>query len=221
MNFSEPLLKIENLGRQLPNHWIWRNINFSIQAGAKVAVLGPSGSGKTLFLRVLAGLDNAQEGEIFFQGLSLSQWKMPQFRSQVIYLSQNPALLEGTVEKNLQYVYRFSIYRDQHYNRQRILDFLSLLGRSSSFLKRAVHELSGGESQIVVFLRALQLAPSLLFFDEPSASLDRESASGLETLVSTWQAENEQRSYFWTSHDPSQLDRMTDQELLLEGVDGK
>ena len=218
MNTSISILEINNLGRQLPSHWIWRNVNFTIQPGARVAVVGPSGSGKTLLLRVLAGLDDAQEGQEFFQGLSMTEWKMPQYRSQVVYLSQKPALLEGTVEKNLQYVFRFSVFQNKRYQRQRILDYLSLLGRSSSFLNRAVHELSGGESQIVVFLRALQLSPSLLLFDEPTASLDRETESGLETLIHSWQVEDEQRAYFWTSHDPAQLERMTNQQLLLRGI---
>ena len=90
MNPSLPLLHATNLGRQLPTHWIWRKVNIEIQPGAKVAVVGPSGAGKSLLLRVLAGLDDAQEGQLFFQGIRQEDWKYqtpivyPPFASQII-----------------------------------------------------------------------------------------------------------------------------------------
>ncbi|MBD2604034.1 ATP-binding cassette domain-containing protein [Scytonema hofmannii FACHB-248] len=90
-------------------------------------MVGPSGAGKSLLLRSLAGLDPIQEGQIVFKDQVLEKWFMPRYRAKVIYLHQRPALLEGTVESNLQYVYKLSVHRAQVYDRKRILDYLELL----------------------------------------------------------------------------------------------
>lgn len=216
-----PLIQVKHLGKQLSSVWIWRNLNFVLPPGGKMAVVGPSGSGKSVLFRVLAGLEDAQEGKIFFQNHSLDSRKLPQYRSQAIYLPQNPSLLEGTVESNLQFVFRFSSHRSQTYNRPKILTALSSLGKAETFLTRQAHELSGGEAQIIALLRALQLTPLILFLDEPTASLDAETEKTVETMIQSWQTENPKCAYLCTSHDLAQLERMTEQTLFLKASHGQ
>lgn len=213
------ILAVEGLGRQVQNQWIWRSLSFELWPGERLAVVGPSGAGKSLLLRALAGLDPVQEGRIVFGGQSLECWLMPSYRAKVVYLHQRPALLEGTVEENLQHVYRLASHRDRVYDRKHILGYLDLLGRTADFLERPSTTLSGGEFQIVAFLRALQLSPSVLLLDEPTASLDPETAHCLETLVKVWQSEDPHRAYLWTSHNPAQLERVTDRPINLKGKD--
>jgi putative ABC transport system ATP-binding protein len=136
----------------------------------------------------------------------------------VLYLHQRPALLEGTVQQNLQVIFKLSTHRTlppYSHHREQILKYLTSLGRSEAFLERPVHALSGGEAQIVAFLRALLCAPVVLLFDEPTASLDARTEQQIELLVQLWQQEDPARSYFWTSHDPAQLERMTHRRLTL------
>jgi len=216
---NNPLLSVEKLGRQLQNRWLWRSVSFELWPGESLAVVGPSGAGKSLLLRSLAGLDPIQEGQIIFKGQPLEKWFMPGYRAQVIYLHQRPALLEGTVESNLQYVYKLSVHRQQGYDRKRILDYIELLGQSADFLRRPSATLSGGEAQIVAFLRALQLSPCVLLLDEPTASLDSQTAQRLEKLVEAWQSEDPCRSYLWTSHYREQLERVTKSQITLNGKD--
>ncbi|MGK5092459.1 ATP-binding cassette domain-containing protein [Deltaproteobacteria bacterium TL4] len=209
------LLEVVNLGKQLPSHWIWKALNFEIHSGDKLAISGPSGSGKSLLLRALAGLDETQEGQILFRGKPLEKWNMPQYRSKVIYLSQQPGLLEGSVESNLKRVFQFRLHKRKSYNREQILEYLTLFGKTENFLTRAQHQLSGGEKQIVAFLRAFQLDPQILLFDEPTASLDEKAEKHLELFVTRWLSEAPNRAYVWTSHQSSQLKRMTEQRLEI------
>ncbi|BDA76162.1 ABC transporter, ATP-binding protein (plasmid) [Calothrix sp. PCC 7716] len=213
---TNPILSVLSLGRKVQDRWVWRNLSFELQAGEQVAVVGASGSGKSLLLRALAGLDSVQSGEIIFQGKSINSHFMPQYRSQIIYVQQRPALWEGTVEENIKQVYRLATHRHQRYDRNRILDYLQLFNRGADFLQTPVNALSGGEGQIVAFLRALQLQASILLLDEPTASLDAETEKCLEALVTAWQSEDQQRAYIWTSHNPVQLQRVTRRQISLQ-----
>lgn len=214
-----PILCVQNLGRKIEQQWIWNNLNFQIFPGERVAVVGASGTGKSLLLRALAGLDAVQAGQITFQGKPIKSWFIPNYRSQIVYLHQRPALWEGTVEQNLQRVYQLAVHRHQIYNRQLILDYLHVLQKPIDFLQRPIRAISGGEGQIVAFLRALQLSPSILLLDEPTASLDAETAHNLEALVAVWQNADSRRAYLWTSHDPKQLQRITHRQITLKEKD--
>ncbi|MCC5667004.1 ATP-binding cassette domain-containing protein [Nostoc sp. CHAB 5784] len=216
---NTPILCVENLGRKLQNQWIWSNLSFQLSPGEGVAVVGASGSGKSLLLRALAGLDPVEAGQIIFQGQPMNSHFMPRYRSQIIYLQQRPALWEGTVKQNLQQVYRLAVHRHLAYNGQLILNYLHLLHKTADFLQRPVSALSGGEAQIVAFLRALQLSPSILLLDEPTASLDAGTAQSLEALVAAWQNEDPQRAYLWTSHDSTQLERITNRQITFKEND--
>ncbi|MBD1842938.1 ATP-binding cassette domain-containing protein [Cyanobacteria bacterium FACHB-63] len=213
------LLVFRDLGRQIQGRWIWKQLNFELYPGERCAIAGEAGAGKTLLLRAIAALDPIQAGSITFQGKSLSDWFIPRYRTQVLYLHQRPALLEGTVEQNLQVMYKMKVHRSlapYSVEKKRILDYLSSLGRSADFLDRPTHALSGGEAQIAAFLRALLCSPSVLLLDEPTASLDAQTEQQFEQLVRLWQQEDPTRSYFWTSHAPEQLNRMTDRRLILK-----
>ncbi|MEM8611839.1 MAG: ATP-binding cassette domain-containing protein [Cyanobacteria bacterium P01_H01_bin.105] len=212
---SVSILSIANIGRRLQDSWIWQDISFELVAGDRLAIVGPSGAGKSLLLRALAGLDPIQSGGISFQGQSLSSLTMPEFRSQVTYLHQKTALLEGTVESNLQQIYRLAVHRNKTYDRSQILEYLKTLGRSEPFLDRSTEQLSGGEQQIVACLRSLQLAPTVLLLDEPTASLDNAATHQLETLITQWQQRDPNRACIWTSHDPTQIERVTTRQLTL------
>ena len=215
-NKYDSIISVKNVDKKIQYKWIWQNLNFEIFSGDRVAIFGVSGSGKSLLLRTLAGLDSLQKGEIYFQGKSLNSLSIPHYRSQVIYLHQRPALWEGTVEDNLQQVYRLAIHRHQTYNRNLILEYLQLLDKSADFLQRPVSAISGGEAQIVAFLRALQLSPQVLLLDEPTASLDANTTHHFEKLITAWHTQSPTRAYICTSHDPAQLQRLTTRQISLQ-----
>ena len=213
-----PTIEAIGIGRRNPkaDGWLIRDVNLVLNAGERVGILGPSGAGKTVLLRALARLDPIEPGSIRWQGRAIEGESVPSYRSQVIYLHQKPALLDGSVEENLRLPYTLKTHQARRFDADRILGHLARVGRDHRFLEKASRDLSGGESQIVGLLRAIQLDPAVLLLDEPTAALDSATARAVEKLLEDWRAAGPYpRAWVWVSHDREQAIRMTDRRLLL------
>ena len=246
---SDTGLSCKNLSRQISGSWIWSEINLHLAPGDKLALSGSSGSGKSLLLRTLAGLDviesapSGETGTINFAGISLHDWEMPQYRTQVSFIPQNPVFFDETVETNLKRAFQLKAHQHRRYDQKQILAWLeqfslptaagnsSGVGDYSEFLQRPAKDLSGGEAQITALLRVLQLEPQVLWLDEPTASLDAVLNGRLEYLLEKWQKElpdsnsdtantEPQRAWIWVSHNPDQLQRMCRNMFSLESENG-
>lgn len=190
--------------------------DFALHAGERVVLTGPSGSGKSVFLRALALLDPLDGGAVLWRGEPVLRANIPRFRRHIAYLRQRPALLDGTVEDNLRYPYTLSVYRDVAFDVARAKSLLDAARRPADFLVRHASELSGGEAQIVALVRVLQLDPDALLLDEPTASLDPDSARAVEALVGGWfEAQRGARATVWVSHDPAQAARVGSRHLTM------
>jgi putative ABC transport system ATP-binding protein len=246
---SDAGLSCKNLSRQISGKWIWSKINLHLAPGDKLALSGSSGSGKSLLLRTLAGLDviesglSGETGTINFDGISLHDWEMPEYRTKVSYIPQNPVFFDETVETNLKRAFQLKAHQHRRYDQKQILAWLeqfSLLtaagnssgvGDYSEFLQRPAKDLSGGGAQITALLRVLQLEPQVLLLDEPTASLDTVLTGRFEYLLEKWQKElpdsnsdtantKPQRAWIWVSHNPDQLQRMCRNMFSLESENG-
>ena len=211
LSHDESLLDACNISRRLENgpSWLLHAVSCRLWPGDRVAVTGPSGGGKTVLLRALVWLDPFDTGHLLWKGAPLLGRDAPSFRRQVIYLHQQPVLLDGTVEHNLRQPYSLQMHSDTQYDRQRTITRLEQMGRQADFLDLPTRTLSGGESQIVAVLRAVQLEPVVLLLDEPTAALDEHGTRAVEQTVLGWQAENPaQRAFVWVSHDAQQARRV-------------
>ena len=146
-------------------------VSFSAQRRELIALVGASGSGKSTMLRILAGLESADQGEVSMDGHVLtraSQILLPPERRNMGFVFQNHALFPHlSVRDNV----AFGLAKSDERN-QRVQDLLDMVGMAE-FAERYPHELSGGEQQRVALVRALAPRPDLLLMDEPFSSLDQ------------------------------------------------
>ncbi|MFM0336554.1 ABC transporter ATP-binding protein [Paraburkholderia fungorum] len=213
-----PLVLVDGISRRdaLRGQILLQPTTFALRAGNRVAVTGPSGSGKSVFLRALALLDPLDGGRIMWHGARIERAAIPRYRRNVAYIRQRPALLDGSVEDNLRYPFELHTYRDVRFDRAQAASLAAQAGRGDDFLDKRASELSGGEAQITALIRVLQLAPEVLLLDEPTASLDPESAHAIEGLVHAWfDAAPGRHASIWVSHDPAQAARMSERHLTM------
>ncbi len=189
--------------------------DFSLNRADRVSITGSSGSGKSVFLRALALLDAPTSGQILWNHQPIANAQIPHYRSHISYLSQRPALLEGTVEDNLRLPFSLKTLRTRRFDLQAVTKLLEHAGKSPDFLGKNAGDLSGGESQVVSLIRTLQLNPEVLLLDEPTAALDPTSSRDVEALISAWYAADNARAFIWVSHDLDQARRMSDIHLHM------
>ena len=161
-----------------------RDVSFGIEKGHLAALLGPSGSGKTTILRMIAGLDRPDDGDILVEGKRINE--IPGSRRGIGFVFQNYALFRYmTVEKNI--AFGLEIQKKSKKEIKERVDELLELTSMKDLGKRYPHQLSGGQRQRVVFARALAPNPNLLLLDEPFAAIDakvrRELRNWLKEMI--------------------------------------
>ncbi|MBC3246907.1 ATP-binding cassette domain-containing protein [Pseudomonas lurida] len=198
--------------RQVP---LLQPIDFTLHAGDRVSITGASGSGKSVFLRALALLDAPTSGQILWNNQPIGNTQIPHYRSHISYLSQRPALLDGSVEDNLRFPFSLKTLRKRSFDLAAVTTLLEHAGKAPDFLAKRAGDLSGGESQVVSLIRTLQLNPEVLLLDEPTAALDPTSSREVEALIDAWFAGDPARACIWVSHDLDQARRMSDIHLQM------
>lgn len=215
-----PLLEACQIGRLdgAEGPRLLADVSLALRAGDRLGLAGPTGAGKTVLLRALARLDPLSEGEVLWQGRSVHGNRVPEFRTRVMYLHQRPVLIEGSVEANLRIPFGLKQHRHRQFDRQRIVTWLARLDRDESFLAKRHQDLSGGEVHLAGLLRALELDPQVLLLDEPTAALDRHTATLVEAFVADWLRDRpNERAYVWVSHDTQQTERMCERIIRMNG----
>jgi putrescine transport system ATP-binding protein len=145
-------------------------VSLSVEGGEFFALLGPSGCGKTTLLRLIAGFETPDSGQILIDGVAMGA--VPPYARPVNMMFQSYALFPHlNVAGNIAFGLRQE-RMDRRRRDARVADMLALV-QMSDYARRRPHELSGGQKQRVALARALAKMPKLLLLDEPLAALDR------------------------------------------------
>ncbi len=160
---------------QTANSYAVKDISFQANAGETIAFVGPSGSGKTTLVKMLVGLYNPNEGDIFYNEKNAKEIDLTELRQQLGFVTQDAQLFSGTIKDNLLFVKPSAT--DEEIN-----DVLqkaacqNLLKRAENGINTTIGEggikVSGGEKQRLSIARALLRNPRLLIFDEATSALD-------------------------------------------------
>ena len=163
------LLEIRNVVKQFADFTAVNHVSLSVEAGEFFTLLGPSGCGKTTLLRMLAGFEQPDSGEILLDGKDVST--VPPEKRPVHTVFQSYALFPHmTVRENIAFPLKMAGWAADKIGPQ--VDELLEDVRLSKFGQRYPHELSGGQRQRVAIARALVDRPRLLLLDEPLSALD-------------------------------------------------
>jgi ABC-type polar amino acid transport system ATPase subunit len=170
------VIKVVNLHKKFKNLHVLKGINLNIAKGEVVVIIGPSGSGKSTILRCLNRLEEADEGEILFKGISITNPKndINKIRENMGMVFQNFNLFPHmTVLENITLAPIKLKNMDKKEADNIGIELLERVGLKDK-ARAYPNQLSGGQKQRVAIARALAMSPDLMLFDEPTSALDPE-----------------------------------------------
>ena len=162
-------VELKNINKNFGDYKASDNVNFGVEKGKLIGLLGPIGSGKTTILRMSAGLETPDSGDIIIDGVRVND--LAASKRGIGFVFQNYALFRYmTVYDNIAFGLRVQ-KADKKKIDERVRELIKLIGLEG-LEKRYPSQLSGGQRQRVAFARALAPNPQLLLLDEPFAAID-------------------------------------------------
>jgi phospholipid/cholesterol/gamma-HCH transport system ATP-binding protein len=221
---TEPLIELKGVSKSFGGNIVLDNVDLTIHKGEALAIIGPSGTGKSTILRIIAGLEAPDSGEIYVQGQrrkGLIEDAPDPISIGMVF--QQAALFDSlTVDENV----GFLLYQHSKLPRKRIRELvkqkLEMVGLSG-IGDRYPAELSGGMRKRVSFARAIMSnpdnpkdTPEVLLYDEPTAGLDPIASTVIEDLVRQLQdADQGCGTYVMVTHQQSTIRRTADRVIFL------
>lgn len=214
-------IRFENVSfGYLPNRPILQNMNLTIPAGKKVAIVGPSGCGKSTILRLLFRFYDVQGGRITIDGQDIRDVSMDSLRQAIGVVPQDTSLFNDTIEHNIRYGKIDAPKEDvvAAAKRARIHEIVESLpeGYNTMVGERGMM-ISGGEKQRLAVSRLILKNPPLLFFDEATSALDTHTEQSLLININGIIREKARTSVF-VAH---RLRTIYDSDVIIVLKDGK
>ena len=207
------MLELQNINKAFGGKQILTNFSLSIPEKQILAIVGPSGGGKTTLLRMLAGLETIDSGEIYYNGESLAIDELEKrnllgFVFQDFQLFPHLSVLDNLT---LSPIKTMSMEKEVAEKRARgLLEQLGLAGHADAF----PFSLSGGQKQRVALARAMMIKPEIIGYDEPTSALDPELRLEVEKLI----LQNKERgmTQIVVTHDLQFAENIADQILKVD-----
>ena len=214
-------IEIRNVAKQFGDFQALRDINLHIDSGELIALLGPSGCGKTTLLRIIAGLESADQGSILFSGEDTTDVHVRE--RKVGFVFQHYALFRHmTVFENVAFGLRVKPRSQRPSEAQikaKVHELLSLV-QLDWLADRYPSQLSGGQRQRIALARALAVEPKVLLLDEPFGALDAMTRAHLQQeLQRIWQQEG--ITMILVTHDVEEAVFLGDRVVVMEPRPGR
>jgi len=209
-----PRLEIRNLSRSFDGRSVVDDVSLSVKPGQVTCLLGPSGCGKSTTLRMIAGVEMQDTGEIYVDGELICDtvFRVPPERRNIGLMFQDFALFPHlSVADNV----AFGLSGPKDVQRARVAELLQRVDLMR-YIDSYPYELSGGEQQRVALARALAPRPSIMLMDEPFSGLDNRLRDGIRD--DTLEILKEQdTAVLLVTHEPEEAMRMADEIALMRG----
>jgi ABC-type Fe3+/spermidine/putrescine transport system ATPase subunit len=215
---GEPFVQLVEVTKAFGDRIVVDRVSLDVAEGEVVALLGASGCGKTTLLRLIAGLETPDAGEIWIAGRRVAatgQNLFPPRARNIGFVFQDLALWPHlTVEGNLEFV--LASARMKKLDRQKRIDEVLRLVHALPFAKRYPAQLSGGEQQRAAIARAVAGRPQLLLLDEPMSSLDADLKAALSLELATLQS-TLKISTVYVTHDREDVTAFAHRVVMMHG----
>lgn len=205
------LIELLNVCKSFDDNEVLKNINLYIDKNEFVTLLGPSGCGKSTILRIIAGFEEPDGGDVLFDGRSILS--IPPYERTVNTVFQKYALFPHlNVADNIAFGLKLKKLPSAEIAKKvgKVLELVNLSG----FEKRAVTSLSGGQQQRVAIARALVNEPAVLLLDEPLAALDLKLRQGMQLELKNMQRELG-ITFIYVTHDQEEALTMSDTVVVM------
>jgi len=201
-------LELSNITKRYNKVCALNSVSLDLQGGKIIVLLGVNGAGKTTLMRIAAGLENANSGQLLFNDQSISCGNLRKISTLVF---QRAAMFSSNVYNNLAYGLKIRKVPKEEI-KKRISESLQAV-RLTGFEKRRAKRTSGGEQQRIALARAFLLESHVLLLDEPTANLDPNSAAIIEKAIASKKSED--RIIVMATHNLSQARRMADEVVHI------
>ena len=176
------MLELKNISKKFKDRQILSDFNLTVEENKILAIVGPSGGGKTTLLRMLAGLEKIDSGEIIYNGESLPIDELEK-RNLLGFVFQDFQLFPHlTVLENLVLSPIKTMNMEKNDAEKKAIELLEKLGLEKQ-INNYPTSLSGGQKQRVALARAMMINPKIIGYDEPTSALDPELRLEVEKLI--------------------------------------
>lgn len=213
-----PIVSLQNISKSFGKTPVIKNISLNFAEGKLSCLLGSSGSGKTTILRLIAGLEKADDGKIYLNGKSANENGkiiIPSSQREIGFIFQDLALWPHlTVYKNIALGLKVKKEERAKSKISEILDFFGLEDHKNKY----PNQLSGGQQQLVAIARSLVLNPKILLMDEPLANLDVKLRSKIRNQIKNL-TNDFSVTIIYVTHDHHEAFKLADEIVVIN--DGK